>query len=78
MLKALGRTDVSGSPKPVLRDALEEGLIGNLEKWFGFLEARNLTMHIYSRKQAEHVYAVAKRFLGPAKALLKNLKNKQS
>ena len=73
-LMALGRTEVSGSPKPVLRDAQEENLITDIEKWFSFLEARNLSTHIYSQEEAENVHTVAKEFLPYAKQLLKTLK----
>src|SRR5437868_517537 len=47
-LFSLGRTQISSSPKPLLRDALEEGLIENIDVWFAFLEARNSTAHTYN------------------------------
>lgn len=73
-LLALGRAEVSASPKPVIRDAVEEGLIDDVKQWFAFLESRNLSTHIYSQQEAESVYRSAKTFLPYALLLLKKLK----
>lgn len=73
ILLALGRTDVSASPKPVLRDAAEEGFIDDVGRWFGFLEARNLSTHIYSREEADRVLEAARAFLPEAQAFLQKL-----
>lgn len=73
-LIALGRNDVSASPKPVLRDALEEGLIDDVQEWFGFLEARNLSTYIYNQDEAQRVFKAAQDFLPRAEVLLKKLK----
>ncbi|MFH0800327.1 MAG: nucleotidyltransferase substrate binding protein [Pseudomonadota bacterium] len=73
VLLALGRANVSASPKPVLRDAVEEGLIEKVSAWFEFLEARNLSAHIYSQEEAEKVLAKAREFLPCAARLLKKL-----
>lgn len=74
VLLALGRTEVSASPKPVIRDASEEGLIENATQWFGFLESRNLSVHIYSLDEALKVLKSAKEFLPEAKRLLLKIK----
>jgi nucleotidyltransferase substrate binding protein (TIGR01987 family) len=66
----LGRTEVSGSPRPLFRDALEERLINNVEPWFAYLEARNTTSHIYNRDQAEKVFNAIQGFAAHAQALL--------
>ena len=73
-LVVLGRTDVSGSPKPLFRDALREGWIADLSSWFSCLEARNETTHIYNEAVAERVYKVAAGFPLLAHALLVNLR----
>lgn len=73
-LIALGRSDVSASPKPIIRDAVEEGFIDNAKLWFGFLEARNITTHIYDQAEAETVFEAAKQFLPHAERLLDKLK----
>lgn len=72
-LKSLGRVEVSGSPKPVLRDALAEGLINDLDAWFEFLEARNASTHIYNEAQARDVFLIAQRFPHFARGLLERL-----
>lgn len=72
-LLALGRSEVSASPKPIIRSAAEEGLIDDVESWFGFLEARNLSTHLYSEAEAEAVFKAAKAFLPHAERLLTKL-----
>ena len=72
----LGRTEVSGSPKPLFRDALEEHLIHEIEPWFVYLEARNATAHIYNRDQAEKVFNAIRGFAVHAEVLLKALQQK--
>lgn len=69
----LGRTEVSGSPKPLFCDALEEHLIREIEPWFTYLEARNATSHIYNRDQAEKVFNSIRGFAAHAEVLLKAL-----
>lgn len=71
MLIAMGRQDVSASPRPVLRDAAEEHFIEDIENWFEFLEARNLSSHIYDEFEAKKVFAAAFKFLSHAKQLVK-------
>ena len=75
-LITMGRAEVSGSPKPLLRDALEEGLIDNIELWFGFLEARNASSHSYNKLTADQVFERAKEFMPKAEALLKKMRKK--
>jgi len=62
VLIALGRANVSGSPKPILRDAFSEGLIDSIDLWFGFLDARNRSAHIYNETTAQEVWQRAKGF----------------
>ncbi len=75
-LKEQGKADVSGSPKPVLRDALVENLISDIKPWFDFLEARNNSTHTYNQMTAEEVYRSAILFPEFARVLLKNLNKK--
>jgi nucleotidyltransferase substrate binding protein (TIGR01987 family) len=75
VLIAMGRSEVSSSPKPIIRDALQEGYIKDVELWFRFLEARNLTTHIYSSSQAAAVLEVAKEFSPNVEELLKKIKD---
>lgn len=77
VLIALGRAEVSASPRPLLRDAAEEHLIDDVEVWFEFLEARNLTTHTYDQSQAERVFEMAQKFPTHAELLLQRLEEKQ-
>lgn len=76
LLVVLGRAEVSGSPKPVLRDAVEEGLLTDLDLWFDFLEARNASSHSYNNITADEVHGKAKEFAPHAAALLEKIKEK--
>jgi nucleotidyltransferase substrate binding protein (TIGR01987 family) len=40
----------------VIREAARLNLIDNPEDWFGFLQARNLTVHTYKESIAKEVY----------------------
>lgn len=44
------------SPKAVMRQALASGLITDGDGWFGLLQARNITSHMYSEDQAAAIY----------------------
>jgi len=71
-----GRPEVSGSPRPLFRDALEEHLIHDIEPWFTYLEARNATSHIYNRDQAVRVFNAIQGFAAHAEALLTALQQR--
>lgn len=60
----------AGSPKQVFRAALKIGLIDDLDKWFDFLEKRNLTVH----SQADKVFNASKTFITVSKETLERLK----
>lgn len=74
LLKA-GRSEVSASPKPLIREASVENLISDVDRWFEFLEARNFTVHTYSKKNADQVYEDAKTFPPYVDQLLKAMKS---
>lgn len=59
--------------KNLFREAARQGLIDDLEAWFGFHKARNLTSHTYNEDTAEEVYAAARKFAAHARALLAKL-----
>ena len=48
--------------KDIFREAGKQGLIEKVEKWFEYLEARNLTSHTYDEAIADKVYTKAKKF----------------
>ena len=60
--------------KDIFREAGKQGLIEKVEKWFEYLEARNLTSHTYDEKVAEKVYTKAKEFEKDAVFLCQQLK----
>lgn len=62
------------SPKDSLRTAAQLGLIENVEVWFDFLDARNLSSHVYNEEIADAVYLQIKKFLPEVKKLLSRLK----
>lgn len=73
LLKA-GRPDVSGSPRPLFREALQEGIIDDFKLWDSFLEARNESTHTYHLKTAQEVHALATQFPTQARDLIKRMK----
>ncbi len=61
-LLSMGRGEVSNSPKPLIRDAFQEGWIKDTGPWFEFLEMRNKTAHSYDKKIAEEIFDSALKF----------------
>jgi nucleotidyltransferase substrate binding protein (TIGR01987 family) len=59
--------------KTVFRDAARIGLLDDVEEWFSYLEARNLTTHTYDLEIAEKVYQKAKGFSKAIEILLPKL-----
>jgi nucleotidyltransferase substrate binding protein (TIGR01987 family) len=59
--------------KNILREAGKQVLIDNVEHWFEYHQARNLTSHLYSHPVAEEVYKLAQRFAQDAHALVLKL-----
>lgn len=64
--------------KDILREAGSQGLIGSVENWFEYLEARNLTSHTYDVNTAERVYESARKFALDAESLLVKLSKHES
>lgn len=62
--------------KELFRYAQENGLIKNVEAWFGYHEARNATSHAYDEEIAERVYDAAVHFSSDAKQLLVELEKR--
>ena len=67
---------MSTSPKPLIREMAQAGLIEDPEEWFGYLEARNLSVHTYKEELAEKVYGITKVFLPSAQDLLSKMRTK--
>ncbi|MFQ3548331.1 MAG: nucleotidyltransferase substrate binding protein [Armatimonadota bacterium] len=73
----LGSTYVDGVPRNELfRISAEHRLIDNVENWFEYHKARNITSHTYNEIEADRVFNTAKSFISDAKILLKNLEAK--
>jgi nucleotidyltransferase substrate binding protein (TIGR01987 family) len=61
------------SLRQLYREAGRIGLIDNVESWFAYQEARNLTSHTYNEITAEETYKVALQFAYDAEKLLHKL-----
>ncbi|MCC7443134.1 MAG: nucleotidyltransferase substrate binding protein [Bdellovibrionales bacterium] len=66
------------SVRSILREAHVEGLVSDVELWFEFQKARNLTSHTYNEDVAEEVYLTAVKLPVEAQALIAKLKNRLS
>jgi len=62
------------APRVVIREMASQLLIKDPEKWFEFLDARNMSSHTYKEDIAEKVYQAAVSFLPHAKDLLEKLR----
>ena len=73
LLKERGLEEVRG-PKPVLQQALQDGLIHNGLVWMEMLKARNEASHLYDEKVFLEIFDKARNeFLAPLQALEKQL-----
>lgn len=70
----LGEFAIDGvSRKELFRIAAQNKLIDDVEKWFVFHEARNMTSHDYDGAKAEEVFLIAVEFVKYAKLLQERL-----
>lgn len=72
-LLSLGR-DVGSSPKPLLRDALQEGFIDATQPWFDFIRARNLLSDTYNEAQAQLLFEQVRQFPALCRPLVAKLR----
>ncbi|MFW6132133.1 MAG: HI0074 family nucleotidyltransferase substrate-binding subunit [Candidatus Aminicenantaceae bacterium] len=61
------------SPRSCLKTAFQLKLIPYDENWLKMLNDRNLTVHIYKEKYAEHVYSRLPQYVDMFKQLAKKL-----
>ena len=61
------------SIRQMYREAAKLGLIDNVEAWFAYQEARNLTSHTYNEDTADETCEVAKRFVSDAEKMFNKL-----
>lgn len=71
-LVALGK-DPLNSPRAVFRDAAQNRLIEDPEKWFMFLEYRNETVHSYNELLLEKIFEMLPQFRDEVKKLIAEL-----
>ena len=57
----------------IFREAGRQLLINDVEQWFSYQTARNLTSHTYNENTAEETYQIAIQFAGDAEKLLETL-----
>jgi len=70
----LGSAHVEGvSRRQLFRLAAENRLIGDVDEWMEYHDARNETSHTYNEGTAEDVFGTARDFLADAARLLKAL-----
>ena len=62
------------TPKEVFRVAALDGLISDAERWFGYVDKRNITTHEYEQNILGAVYPILPKFLKDLDLLIKNLK----
>jgi nucleotidyltransferase substrate binding protein (TIGR01987 family) len=60
--------------KSLFKDAGKLGIIDDVEEWFEYLEARNLTTHTYKETIADEVYETSKLFNANLPVLLGSIK----
>ena len=75
----LGSPYVDGIPrKELFRLSAEHRLIDDVEIWFAYQKARNVTSHTYQASVADEVFAAASRFLADAQSLLRAIESKNA
>ena len=73
----LGSTYVEGvARRQLFRLSAESKLIGDVDKWMEYHDARNETSHTYNEDTAEDVFETAREFLADAEKLLKAIEER--
>lgn len=65
----------SNSPRSVIRDLAQQGMLADVKLWFDFLNGRNYTTHIYNEDVAKWVISLCLPFFGAATDLIAKLKD---
>ena len=66
------------NPRDVIRELGSQSWISSVEEWFGYLDARNKTSHIYEEDCAIEVFEMAKLFAPACQNLLKTIEDRLS
>ena len=73
----IGSAYVTGvTRRQLFRLSAEHKLIGDVDKWMEYHEARNETCHTYDANTAEDVFETAHEFIADAETLLKALEDR--
>jgi len=73
----LGSTYVEGvARRQLFRLSAENKLIGDVDKWMEYHDARNETSHTYDEDTAEDVFETARKFSADAEKLLKTIEER--
>lgn len=79
LTEEVGLPDVPNSPKPILKLAAQNHLLGSaIERWLGYADARVSTAHDYSGKKAKLVLKVIATFLKDAEHLYQAMTGKRA
>ncbi len=62
--------------KEIFREAGRQELLDDVERWFAYLEARNLTSHTYNRATADKVFRQVKLFARDVDRLILELQRR--
>lgn len=65
----------TSSPKQVIRELAQDGLITDVGFWLKAIDMRNLSVHTYNEKLADEVYEFIQTFMGPCQHLLSQLES---
>lgn len=74
---APGDAEILRTRKELFRLAARYKLIDDINVWFEYGDARNMTSHTYEEDNTEFVYKVAERFVVDAEKLLLRLSNER-
>lgn len=73
-----GKEEEARNPRNAFRYGTYVKLIDDVESWFGFLNARNSTVHLYNKAASRKVYNQIKAFPILAKKLISEVKKEFS
>lgn len=73
-----GKEEEARNPRNAFRYGAYVELIDNVEAWFSFLNARNSTVHLYSKAASREVYDQIKNFPVLVKKLISEVKKEFS
>lgn len=74
LIEEVGLDELPNGPKPLLRIADQNGLLGDgVERWIGYVNARNASTHDYSLEKAEETLRAVAEFIPDAIAMYERI-----